>query len=106
MRRLVLAFICVLGMAGLLAAADVTLLKFDKETKEVTVKEGEAQKVYKITDATKFFGVDPDGNAKEMSYDDAVKGLGNAKSEGALKFAVTVKNDEIVEAKMPAKKRK
>ena len=105
MRRL-LAFICLLGMGGLLAAADVTLLKFDKETKEVTVKDGETQKVYKITDATKFFGVDPDGNSKEMSYDDALKGLGNAKSEGALKFGITVKNDEIVEAKMPARKLK
>jgi hypothetical protein len=93
-------------MGGLLAAAEVTLLKFDKETKEVTVKEGPAEKVYKITDATKFFGVDPDGNSKEMTYDDAVKGLSSPKSEGALKFNVTVQNDAIVEAKLPAKKRK
>jgi hypothetical protein len=41
-----------------------------------------------------------------MTYDDAVKGLGNQKSEGALKFGVTVKDGAIVEAKLPAKKRK
>ena len=106
MRKFLLALASMLLITGLVAAAEVTLLKFDKETKEVTVKEGDAEKVYRITDATKFFGVDPDGNARAMTYDDAVKGLGSPKSEGALKFNVTVKDDEIVEAKFRAKKLK
>lgn len=106
MRKLALALTSLLLATGLAAAAEVTLLKFDKDTKEVRVKEGDAEKVYRVTDATKFFGVDSDGNAKAMTYDDALKGLGNPNSEGALKFNVTVKEDEIVEAKFRARKRK
>lgn len=106
MRKLLLAPVCVLLMGGLAAAVEVTLVDFDKELKEVTVKEGGEQKVYKITDATKFYGVDPEGKAREMTYDDAVKGLGNEKSKGALKFDVTAKGEELTEAKFKAKKLK
>ncbi len=106
MRKMLLAACALLLMTGLAAAVEVTLLKFDKETKEVTVKEGDAEKVYKITDATKFVGVDKDGNTRDMTYDDAVKGLGSQKAEGALKFDVTAKDGEITLAKMPAKKLK
>ena len=106
MRKLLLALVCLLLMGGIAAAVEVTLLSFDKDQKQVTVKEGEAEKVYKITDATKFYGVDPEGKMREMTYDDAVKGLGHEKSQGALKFDVTVKDDEIVAAKFKAKKLK
>jgi hypothetical protein len=104
MRKMLLAVASLLLMTGLAAAVEVTLLKFDKETKEVTVKEGDAEKLYKITDATKFVGVYKDGNTRDMTYDDAVKGLGNPKAEGALKFDITAKDGEITLAKMPAKK--
>jgi hypothetical protein len=104
MRKLLLALGCLLLVSGRAAAVEVTLVSFDKEQKEVTVKEGGAQKVYKITDATKFYGVDPEGKSREMTYDDAVKGLGNDKSQGRLKFDVTAKDDELVEAKFKAKK--
>ena len=97
---------CLLLAGGLVAAAEVTLVKFDKDSKELTVKEGESEKVYRVTDATKFFGVDPDGNAKAMTYDDALKGLTSPKSDGALKFQMTTKEDEVVEARFKAKKRK
>ena len=106
MRKLLLVLICLLLMSGLAAAVEVTLVEFDQNQKEVTVKEGEEQKVYKITDATKFYGVDPEGKARAMTYDDAVKGLGNENSKGRLKFNVTVKGEEIIEAKFAAKKRK
>jgi hypothetical protein len=105
MRKLLLSLLSLLLMTGFLVAAEVTLVKFDKEKKEVTVKEGEDQKTYKITDRTKFSAVDPTGNAKELSYDDAVKGLGNPKAEGRLKFHITAKDGEIVEAKMKARKK-
>jgi hypothetical protein len=101
-----LAFGCLLLLSGMAAAVEVTLLSFDKDHKTVTVREGEAEKVYRITDATKFYGVDPDGNAREMTYDDAQKGLGNDKARGALKFNVTLKGEDIVEAKFAAKRRK
>jgi hypothetical protein len=105
MRKLLLSLVSLLMMTGFLVAAEVTLLKFDKETKEVTVKEGDEQKTYKITDKTKFSAVDPSGNAKELTYDDALKGLGNLKAVGRLKFNITVKDGEILEAKMKARKK-
>lgn len=106
MRKLLLALCCLLALSGLAAAVEVTLLDFNKDDKEVTVKEGDAEKVYRITDATKFYGVDPEGKAREMTYDDAVKGLGSEKAKGALKFDITAKGDEITEARFRAKKPK
>ena len=106
MRKLLLVLACLLSLGGIAAAVEVTLVSFDTDEKAVTVKEGDAQKVYRITDATKFYGVDPEGKAREMTYDDAIKGLGSAKAEGRLKFNVTVKDDVIVDAKFAAKKRK
>ena len=105
MRKLLLSVVSVLAMTGLVVAAEVTLVKFDKDKKEVTVKDGESEKVYKITDKTKFLAVDKSGESKELSYDDAVKGLGNPKAAGKLKFDVTVKDDHITEAKMKARKK-
>ena len=106
MRKLLLAFTCVLMLSGLAAAVEVTLVKFDKDTKEVTVKEGDARPVYKITDATKFVAADAAGNTRAMTYDDVVKGLSSPKAEGALKFQITAKGGELVEAKFTAKKLK
>lgn len=106
MRAPLLALATLFLMTGLAAAVEVTLIDFDKESKQVTVKEGEEQKVYKLTDATKFYGVDPEGGTREMTYEDAVKGLGSEKAKGALKFAVEVKDDAVTEARFKAKKRK
>ncbi len=105
MRKMLLALGCALLLCGLAVAGDVTLLKFDKDKKTVTVKEGATESVLQITDTTKFLAVDPDGVAHALTFDDAVKGLGSPKSEGALKFGVTVKGSSIVEMKLPAKKR-
>lgn len=106
MRAPLLALAGLFLMTGLAAAVEVTLLDFDKEQKRVTVKEGEEQKTYKLTDATKFFGIDSEGVAREMTYDDAVKGLGNEKAKGVLKFDVEVKGEDIAAARFKAKKRK
>lgn len=105
MRKLLLSLACLFFMAGLVVAAEVTLVKFDKEKKEVTVKEGDAEKTYKISDKTKFSSTDKDGNAKEISYEDALKGLSNPKAEGKMKFDITVKDGEITEAKMKGRKK-
>ena len=105
MRKLLLSLGCLFFMAGLVIAGEVTLVKFDKEKKEVTVKEDDKEKTYKISDKTKFSSTDKDGKATEMTYEDAVKGLGNPKAEGKLKFDITVKDGEITEAKMKGKKK-
>jgi cytochrome oxidase Cu insertion factor (SCO1/SenC/PrrC family) len=105
MRRLFLCAAAFLAMTGLVLATEVTLIKFEKEKKEVTIDEGDEEKTYKITDKTKFFAVDKDGKSNEFSYEDAVKGLGNPKSEGNLRFDVTVKDGEVIEAKFKARKK-
>ena len=107
MRKLLLSLACLLVMTGLAVAAEVTLVKFDKEKKEVTVKEGDAEKTYKITDKTKFSSVSKDGSeSKEMTYEDAVKGLSSEKAAGRMKFEIAVKDGEVTEAKMRSRKGK
>lgn len=106
MRKLLIALCCLLFMVGLLAAGEVTLVKYDKESKELTVKEGEDEKTYKVTNKTKFLAVDKkSGESKELSYDAVLKGLSNPKAEGKLKFDITIKDGEVVEAKMPGRKK-
>jgi hypothetical protein len=102
MRKLLTAAALLL-LSGLVAAAEVTLVSFDREKKEVKVKEGDDEKTYRITDRTKFFAVDQNKVSKELSYDDALKGLGNPKSEGKLKFEIAAKDGELVEAKLKAR---
>jgi hypothetical protein len=69
MRKFVLSLVALFAMAGLVVAVEVRLVKFDKDKKEVTVKEGDAEKVYKVTDKTKFTVTDAKGeNAKEADY--------------------------------------
>src|SRR5262245_45761389 len=66
MRRLILSLVCVLFMAGLVVAAEVTLVKFDGDKKEVTVKEGEKENTYKFAEKVKVtLVIDKDGTAKE-----------------------------------------
>ena len=55
MRKLLMTLACMLLMAGLVVAAEVTLVKYDREKKEVTVKEGDVEKTYRLTDKTKVF---------------------------------------------------
>ncbi len=105
MRKLLLSFACLFFMAGLVVADEVTLVEFNKDKKEVTVKEGEKEATYKITDKTKFSSTDLDGNVKEMSYEDALKGLSSAKSPGKMKFDITTKDGAITEAKMKGRKK-
>lgn len=105
MRKSLLALACLFLTTAPALAVEVTLLNFDPEQKLVIVQEGEEQKTYKITDATKFYGV-ADGPPREMTYADAVKGLGNEKSPGNLRFNVEVKDNEISEAKFKARKQK
>lgn len=103
MRKL-LASACLLGVFGLAHAGEVTLMKFDKEKKEVTVKEDEAEKTYTITEKTKFAAVDEDGTAKKLTYEDALKGLNSPKSVGVLRFEITAKDGQLTEVKVKRRK--
>jgi hypothetical protein len=107
MRKLLPALCCLFAMAGAALAGEVTLLKFDKSAKQITVKEGGGEKTYKVTDRTKFVAVDKkSGESISLTYEDAAKGLGNPKAAGKLKFDLTAKGDEVVEAKLPGRKKK
>jgi hypothetical protein len=118
MRKVLLAVSAMLFMAGLVVAAEVTVVKYDKDKKEVTVKDGDAEKTYKITDKTKVYTTDKDGNKtdstvealeKRLSFvgktgDDA-KGKGKGKGKGGFgagKLDITTDGDTITEVKMRA----
>jgi len=93
-------------MAGLVVAAEVTLVKYDKDKKEITVKDGDKEKTYKVTDKTKFSVTDQDGNAKEATYDQAEKRLSNEKQFGKMKLDLTADGDKATEIKYKGGKKK
>ncbi len=87
-------------------AAEVTLIRFDKEAKRVIVTDGVAERSYKITEKTKFIAVDKKtGATKDVPYEKAVDGLTNPKAQGVLKLDITVQDGELIEAKMPGRKK-
>jgi hypothetical protein len=105
MRKLLLSVVCILGMSGLVLAAEVVLVKHDGDKKELTVKDGDKEVVYKYTDKTKVTFVDKDGNTKEGTLEAATKILSNEKAMGKLKFEVTTDKDTITELKMKGGKK-
>src|SRR5262245_19269756 len=115
MRKVLLATAALFFMAGLVVAAEVTVVKFDKDKKEVTVKEGDAEKTYKLTDKTKVYTTDKDGNKTDSTYEalekrlsnvgktDGDKGKGKGKGKGGFgagKLDITTDGDTITEVKM------
>jgi len=99
MRKLLLSIAALFFMAGLVVAAEVTLVKYDKDKKQVTVKQGDAEKTYKITDKTKFSVTDKDGNTKEATYEQAEKRISNEKQYNKLKLDITADGDKLTEVK-------
>ena len=99
MRKFVLSAVALCFSLGLTLAADVVFVKFDKEKKELTVKDGDAEKTYMVTDDTKFKRGD-----EEVPADKAFGALEKAK-EGKTKLAVEVDGKKLKEVKMMAKKK-
>ncbi len=104
MRKLLLAVTMMLFVAGLVVAADVSVVSFDKEKKEVTVKEGDKETTYKISDKIKVTMVskDKDGNETktEGKYEDLEKrlaGRGGKGGKGGTKLSITTDKDTITE---------
>jgi hypothetical protein len=100
-----MALSCLLFMSGLVLATEVTLVKYDGEKKEVTVKEGDHQKTYRITDKTRVY-VLKDGKAKDSTVDTAIKLLSNVRAKGKLKFDITTDEDLIAELRLKPRKAK
>jgi hypothetical protein len=105
MRKLLSAFLCVVFMAGIVVAAEVTLVKFDAKTKEITVKDADGKEAtYKITDKTKFSTVTKD-ETKEGKYEDFEKRLSSDKAAGKMKMDLTTDKDTVTEFKVKGGKK-
>lgn len=99
MRKL-LAVGCMLLVVGLVVAAEpVTLVKYDKDAKKVTVKDkNDKEATYTITDKTKVVSVDKDGNKKEGKLETLIERvLTNEKMAGKAKMEIEVKDGAITE---------
>lgn len=95
MRKMLLSLLATFFMAGLVLAVEVTLVSYDKDKKELKVKEGDAEKTYKVDAKGKFSVVDKDGNAKDSDFASFEKRAASGKG----KMDITVKDGTVTEAK-------
>jgi hypothetical protein len=95
MRKLLLSLIAMFLMTGLVIAVEVSLVSYDKDKKELKVKEGDAEKTYKVDEKGKFSTTDKDGNAKDSDFAAFEKRAASGKG----KMDITVKDGTITEAK-------
>jgi hypothetical protein len=71
MRKLICTLCAMFLIAGLVAAAEVGFVKYDGDKKELTVKEGDKESTYKISEKVKITSTDKDGNnAKDVKLED------------------------------------
>lgn len=105
MRKFLLAALALFLSVGLTLAAQVTFLGFNKDKMELKVKDGDAEKTYKVTDKTKFKRGDMDV-ANDKGVANLEKMDGNDKQKGKAKFDITVDGDKVTEIKMAAPKKK
>jgi hypothetical protein len=102
MRKLLLSIAAMLFMAGLVVAAEVTLVKYDKDKKELTVKDDkDKEHTYKLTDKTTFTMTTKDGD-KDAKWENVEKMLTNEKfvGSGKMKWDITTEGDKITAVKM------
>lgn len=99
MRKLILAALALFVSTGLLLAAQVTFVSYDKEKKTLKVKDGDEEKTYKLDDKTKYKQGDKDVDT------DKVGDVFGKLTEGKSKLDVTVEKDVVTEVKFRAKKK-
>jgi len=97
MRKFVLSVLALFVCVALTIAAQVTFVKYDGDKKELTVKEDDKEKTYKITDKTTFKAGEKDVTAEKA--DGRLK-----KMKADTKFDITVDGDKLTEVKFPGKK--
>jgi hypothetical protein len=106
MRKFFFALLGTSLLAGLALAGEVTLVKYDAAKKEVTVKDDGGEKVYKLTDKTKFTMTDQDGRESAGDLAAAEKILKNDRAAGRAKFDITADKDAITAVKFKGRKKK
>ena len=101
MKKFVLAALSLFAATGLILAASVVVVKCDADKKEITVKEGDTEKTYKLSDKLVVKAGD-----KEVKSEFAMKMLSNPKAAGKLKIDITVEKDTVTEIKLAERKKK
>jgi len=107
MRKFVLGLVALMGMVGLLGAVEVVMEKdgYDKDKKELKVKEGDATKTYKITDKTKFTVTDQKGeNAKDSDYAAFEKRATGKVGKNGQRYEIEAEKDTITKVTWKAGK--
>lgn len=110
MRKFALASLALFLSVGITVAAQVVFLGYDKEKKELKVKDGDDEKTYMVTDKTVFKMV-AKGEEKELDNEKGIKALekmdDNEKQKGKLKMDIELDGKKVKELKMkmPGKKK-
>lgn len=114
MRKLFFSLFTMLCMTTLVLAVEVTVVKYDKEKKELTVKDDkDKETTYKLTDKTKITVTDKDGKDTEGKLEDIEKRFGGDGNKGKggkggkgggnrNKIDITEKDGTVTELKMKA----
>lgn len=104
MRKLLLSLVCTAFMAGLVFAAEYTIVSYDKDKKVVTLKDKDGKEVTgKLSDKTKVVRIDKDGNKTEGKLEGIEKMLGGEKAKGR-KLEATIADGDITEITTKGKK--
>ena len=93
MRKLIVAALSLLLSADLLLAAPVIFQSYDKEKKELKVKDGDKEITYKLNDKTTYKAGDTD-----VPADKVAERLSKLK-EGKSKLEITAEKDVATEVK-------
>ena len=93
MRKLIVAALSLMLSARLLLAAPVLFVSYDKEKKELKVKDGDKETTYKLNDKTTYKMGDKDVPADKVG--DALSKL----KEGKSKLEITAEKDVATEVK-------
>ena len=106
MRKFVLAGVALFFTVGLALAAEVTFIKYDKEKKELTVKDkDDKETTYKVTEKTTFKRGEKDvPNEKGIEALERMEEGG--KSKGRSKMDIETEKKELKEVKFRAGKKK
>ena len=107
MRKFVMAGVALFFTVGLVLAAEVSFVKYDKETKKLTVKDkNDKEMTYEISDKVTFKAKDKDGNEKEMPHEKGVGRLERMKEGSKAKFDVETEKKELKSLTFRAGKKK
>jgi hypothetical protein len=99
MRKFALALAALACSFGLLVAGEVMFVKYDADKKELTVKDGDKEKVLHVTDKTTFKRGD-----KDVPSEKGMEMLPKMKKDSKLE--VTVEKDTVTEIKIKGGKKK